>query len=212
MNLHKAFNKLHSKITKECDSLPSEKPTPPPKSAEDELRARTGPMTQADCIPRILLAWSDKDYFRYARACVHVRAHHHVVRVIHGHFVFRLLGLPPVDVDALGRPTWECEDKDVSRAYRKLSLFVHPDRPANRNNEKAREAFERLNEAHRILLDPAKRADELSKRLEDAKARRAIAEANASVSERIALNAEKGSAVRFSPTSNLDAWNDLTNF
>lgn len=101
-----------------------------------------------------------------------------------------------MDVDALGRPTWECTDIEVSRAYRKLSLFVHPDKHGNRGNEKAREAFERLNEAHRILRDPAQRADELSKRLEEAKLRRAKAEANASLEERLALNAEKGNTVR----------------
>lgn len=111
------------------------------------------------------------------------------------HAVRRLLGLPAVDVDALGRPTWQCTDADVSRAYRKLSLFVHPDKHGNSDNEKAREAFERLNEAHRILRDPAKRADELSQRLQDAKIRRAKAEANACLEERLALNAEKGNAV-----------------
>ena len=111
------------------------------------------------------------------------------------HAARRLLGLPAVDVDALGRPTWECTDADVSRAYRKLSLFVHPDKHGNRDNEKAREAFERLNEAHRILRDPAKRADELSQRLKEAKIRRAKAEANACLDERLAVNAEKGNAV-----------------
>jgi DnaJ family protein C protein 8 len=83
----------------------------------------------------------------------------------------------------------------VSRAYRKLSLFVHPDKHGNADNERAREAFERLNEAHRILKDPAKRADELSQRLQEAKERRAKAEANACLEQRLTLNAEKSTAV-----------------
>lgn len=108
----------------------------------------------------------------------------------------RLLALPPVDVDAMGRPTWQCTDADISRAYRRLSVFVHPDKPANQNNPDAREAFERLNEAHRILKDPAKRADELNKRLDEAKARRALAEAQATISDRVAINAARTQAVR----------------
>lgn len=127
------------------------------------------------------------------------------------HAACRLLGLPAVDVDALGRPSWECTDADVSRAYRKLSLFVHPDKQGNKDNEKAREAFERLNEAHRILRDPAKRADELYQRLDQAKTRRAKAEANACLEERVALNAEKGNAVSdsFWPSLMLNATKNL---
>jgi curved DNA-binding protein CbpA len=106
-----------------------------------------------------------------------------------------------VDVDALGRPTWECTDTDVSRAYRKLSLFVHPDKHGNKDNEKAREAFERLNEAHRILRDPGKRADELSQRLEEAK-----------TEARLALNAEKANAVSGKPLANFLLGSILNSF
>ncbi len=41
----------------------------------------------------------------------------------------------------------------VSRAYRKLSILVHPDKNPG---EEAREAFEALNEAHRALKDKDK--------------------------------------------------------
>ena len=110
----------------------------------------------------------------------------------------RLLALPPVEVDAMGRPTWECTDAEISKAYRKLSIFVHPDKHGNRDNPDAREAFERLNEAHRILKDPAKRTDELNKRLDEAKARRALAEAQATISDRIVINAARTQAVGLS--------------
>lgn len=76
---------------------------------------------------------------------------------------------------------------------------MHPDKPANQNNPEAREAFERLNEAHRILKDPAKRSDEMNKRLEEAKARRALAEAQATVADRVVINAARTQAVSAVP-------------
>lgn len=41
---------------------------------------------------------------------------------------YRLLQLPKPDVDELGRPVWGCTDSDVSKAYRRLSVYVHPDK------------------------------------------------------------------------------------
>lgn len=59
------------------------------------------------------------------------------------------LSLP--DVDDLGRPVWSCSAADVSRAFRRLSVLVHPDK----NPEpEARSAFEALSSAHRQLRDP----------------------------------------------------------
>lgn len=62
-----------------------------------------------------------------------------------------MLGLEYPDVDALGRPVWHVTPNDVSRAYRRLSILVHPDRNPG---EDAREAFEALNESHKKLKDP----------------------------------------------------------
>ena len=56
-------------------------------------------------------------------------------------------------MDALGQPTWAVTPAEVSRAYRKLSILVHPDKNPG---EEARAAFEALNEAHRALKDPGK--------------------------------------------------------
>lgn len=64
----------------------------------------------------------------------------------------RLLQLPPPGVDDLGRPTWECTAQDVSRAYRRLSVMVHPDK--HPGSEAARQAFEALSETHRKMIDP----------------------------------------------------------
>lgn len=65
----------------------------------------------------------------------------------------RLLQLPHPTADALGRPVWACTNSDISKAYRKISVLVHPDKNPG---EDARQAFEVLNQAHRILKDPDK--------------------------------------------------------
>ena len=106
----------------------------------------------------------------------------------------RLLGLPQVEVDALGRPTWECTNADVSRAYRKLSTLVHPDKAATAQHPDGREAFERLNDAARLLKDPAKRADEVAARVETARKRRALQDGAAGdMSARVVQNAARAS-------------------
>jgi hypothetical protein len=53
----------------------------------------------------------------------------------------------------LGRPTWECGQADVSKAFRRLSVLVHPDKNPG---PEARAAFEALNETHRMLKDPSR--------------------------------------------------------
>ena len=40
----------------------------------------------------------------------------------------RLMELPSPDVDELGRPWWSGTSADVSKAYRRLSILVHPAR------------------------------------------------------------------------------------
>ncbi len=59
--------------------------------------------------------------------------------------------LPEPHIDALGRVAWSGTPSDVSKAYRKLSALVHPDKNPH---PEARTAFEVLNKAHRILRDP----------------------------------------------------------
>ena len=38
------------------------------------------------------------------------------------------LGLAPPGRDALGRPSWSVTDQDVSRAFRRAAMKVHPDK------------------------------------------------------------------------------------
>ena len=62
----------------------------------------------------------------------------------------RLLELPAPEADALGRPAWPCTSSDISKAYRRLSALVHPDKNPAKD---ARQAFEALNQAHKALRD-----------------------------------------------------------
>lgn len=68
--------------------------------------------------------------------------------------VCRLLELPAPEADVLGNVTWQGNALEVSKAYRRLSVLVHPDKNPG---EDARKAFEALNEAHRVLKDTDKR-------------------------------------------------------
>lgn len=61
------------------------------------------------------------------------------------------MGLPPPEADDLGNPIWACTSADVSRAYRRLSVLVHPDKNPG---EDARTAFDLLNRVHQQLKDP----------------------------------------------------------
>ena len=62
----------------------------------------------------------------------------------------RLMQLPQVEADELGQPVWSVTSAEVSRAYRKMSVLVHPDKNPGAD---AQQAFEALNQAHRKLRD-----------------------------------------------------------
>ncbi|KAL4853350.1 Chaperone protein DnaJ [Chlorella vulgaris] len=99
-----------------------------------------------------------------------------------------LLELPPPEVDALGAPTWPVTAAEVSKAYRKLSVLVHPDKNPG---EAARQAFEALNEAHRELKDQSKLEGILKEHLEAAQKRADEALASATLEERLVMQAQQ---------------------
>ncbi|KAG2488856.1 hypothetical protein HYH03_012652 [Edaphochlamys debaryana] len=107
---------------------------------------------------------------------------------------FILLGLPDPDVDELGRPVWACGEVEVSKAYRKLSIAVHPDK--NPGDDEARKAFEVLNKAHRMLKDPTSREDVLRGAADKARRRKEQQEASADLTTRMQLNAAKNERAR----------------
>lgn len=99
-----------------------------------------------------------------------------------------MLDLPYPDVDALGRPVWNVSPRDISRAYRKLSILVHPDKHPG---EDARRAFEALSRAQRRLKDPGELEQILRDGLEAAVERRQKADAAGSLEDRMKRMAEK---------------------
>ena len=79
---------------------------------------------------------------------------------------FGVLGLERPGRDALGRPRWGAGDADVSRAFRRRSVRVHPDKFPG--SALAAEAFDALNVAQTLLLDTVGRAEAVRKAVEEA--------------------------------------------
>lgn len=132
------------------------------KTEEARIRRIDTDMTTADAIERILLAHKDRDYFR-------------------------MLALAPPELDALGRPQWSVTAAEISKAYRKLAVLVHPDKNPG---DEARQAFEALKQASRSLQDAGELEKILKDYIDQARARREEAEARATLEEKVALNAK----------------------
>ncbi|KAL3138763.1 hypothetical protein ABBQ32_005608 [Trebouxia sp. C0010 RCD-2024] len=118
---------------------------------------------------------------------------------------FRLMELPQPEADELGRPILSVTSTDISRAYRRISVLVHPDKNPG---EDARKAFEALNEAHRKLKDPGQMEEILKVAAEAAIQRREAAEASATPDERIAIQhakAARAKELRKKETANFQA-------
>ncbi|KAL6766329.1 hypothetical protein ACKKBG_A35590 [Auxenochlorella protothecoides x Auxenochlorella symbiontica] len=161
-NIERAFNALHSQQNEEAALAdPAQARVQQAQTEADRLRSLSTSMTTADVIERILLHYAERDYFR-------------------------LLELPAPEADVLGNVTWQGTALEVSKAYRRLSVLVHPDKNPG---EDARKAFEALNEAHRVLKDADKRDTLLKEHLDAALGRRWGREARATLEERVALNA-----------------------
>ena len=77
---------------------------------------------------------------------------------------FGVLGLERPARDALGRPRWAAADADVSRAFRHAAVRVHPDKFPG--SALAAAAFDALNAAQALLLDPVGRAEAVRKAVE----------------------------------------------
>ena len=78
---------------------------------------------------------------------------------------FTALSLPKPEFDDAGRPVWDVTEGQISKAFRKRSLAVHPDKNPS---AEAKVAFDKLNEWHRALKDPVKRGEALRKHADDA--------------------------------------------
>lgn len=68
-------------------------------------------------------------------------------------FNYRLLQLPGPRLNELGKAEWPVTSTELSKAFRKLSILVHPDKNPT---EEARQAFEQLKQAYNELKDEDK--------------------------------------------------------
>eukprot|EP00884_Botryococcus_braunii_P017135 jgi/Botrbrau1/4104/Bobra.152_3s0052.1 len=167
--MEKAFDRVFARAqaghekSNESEAPLHKRPRVEKEDEENRMRLDNNPMVAKDAIQRVLLAEKDKDYFR-------------------------MLELPLPDVDELGRPVWSCTSGDVSRAYRRLSVLVHPDKNPG---DDARQAFEALSTAQRILKDRGGLEEVLKQHLETARQRREKAEACATPQERLAMYASQ---------------------
>ena len=73
---------------------------------------------------------------------------------------FGVLGLERPGRDALGRPRWAPGDADVSRAFRRAAVRVHPDKFPG--SALAAAAFDALNAAQAQLLATMARSIQLA--------------------------------------------------
>jgi hypothetical protein len=64
--LDRAFNKTHSVVEKVIEGAPEAVKARAKQTRDDKLRGETAPMSAADVVARIDLAWRDNDYFRCA--------------------------------------------------------------------------------------------------------------------------------------------------
>lgn len=67
--------------------------------------------------------------------------------------LFRLLQLPGPHLNELNKAEWPVSSSELSKAYRKLSILVHPDKAPR---PEARQAFEQLKQAYNELKDADK--------------------------------------------------------
>lgn len=159
------FERAFSQAAAASASEGAERPLQPKREsvqaeagAADKVPAT--PMQVSDAVQRVLQADQDKDYFRYMLQ---------VCKLLFTMLLssqncwcpwccrevflpcYRLMELPQPEADELGRPILTVTQADISKAYRRISVLVHPDKNPGKD---ARKAFEALNEAHRKLKDP----------------------------------------------------------
>ena len=81
-----------------------------------------------------------------------------ILKHIDGGDIFSALVLPRPECDDAGRPVWHVTDSEISKAFRKRSLAVHPDKNPS---AEAKRAFDKLNDAVRSLRDPTRKGEAL---------------------------------------------------
>ena len=71
------------------------------------------------------------------------------------------LQLPPVYKNALGKPVWEVSDAQVTSAYKRLAVIIHPDK--NVGMDGAVDAFRALHAAYKALRNEREREEMIAR-------------------------------------------------
>jgi curved DNA-binding protein CbpA len=116
-----------------------------------------------------------------------------ILKHIDGGDIFSALVLPRPECDDAGRPVWHVTDSEISKAFRKRSLAVHPDKNPS---AEAKQAFDKLNDAVRSLRDPTRKGEAL-RRFAD-RAFKEKCRADPTFTERAKKAQERADAVDFS--------------
>ena len=116
-----------------------------------------------------------------------------ILKHIDGGDIFSALVLPRPECDDAGRPVWHVTDSEISKAFRKRSLAVHPDKNPS---AEAKQAFDKLNDAVRELRDPIRKGEAL-RRFAD-RAFKEKCRADPTFTERARKAQERADAVDFS--------------
>ena len=116
-----------------------------------------------------------------------------ILKHIDGGDIFSALVLPRPECDDAGRPVWHVTDSEISKAFRKRSLAVHPDKNPS---AEAKRAFDKLNDAVRSLRDPTRKGEAL-RRFAD-RAFKEKCRADPTFTERAKKAQERADAVDFS--------------
>lgn len=116
-----------------------------------------------------------------------------ILKHIDGGDIFSALVLPRPECDDAGRPVWHVTDSEISKAFRKRSLAVHPDKNPS---AEAKQAFDKLNDAVRSLRDPTRKGEAL-RRFAD-RAFKKKCRADPTFTERAKKAQERADAVDFS--------------
>ena len=116
-----------------------------------------------------------------------------ILEHIDGGDIFSALVLPRPECDDAGRPVWPVTDSEISKAFRKRSLAVHPDKNPS---AEAKRAFDKLNDAVRALRDPTRKGEAL-RRFAD-RAFKEKCRADPTFTERAKKAQERADAAEFS--------------